>query len=392
MFSSRLNTSAEVNRITCRLRELRAADAPILDLTESNPTRAGIDYPADEIGRLLGDARALTYEPEPAGLPAAREAVAAYYAERGEAVDPARILLTASTSEGYAYLFKLLANPGEEVLVPRPSYPLFEFLAALESVKVVHYPLVYHGTWSIDLDALRHAITPRTRAIVIVNPNNPTGSFLKQDERDELIRLCHDHQLALVSDEVFSDYAFDDDPRRVRTLAGITDVLVFSLSGLSKVVGLPQIKLGWMTINGPEALRREACARMEFIADTYLSVSTPVQWAAAGLLALRPRIQNQIQCRMRRNLDHLRAAFGPESAIRVLNVEGGWYAVLQVPRIRSEEEWALTLLDQHVLVQPGFFYDFEAEAFLVVSLLTPEAVFTEGITRAAQHFRTEPRA
>jgi hypothetical protein len=380
MFSSRLNASTEVNRITRRLRELRAAGVPILDLTESNPTRAGIDYPASEIARLLADARSLTYEPEPAGLPSAREAVAGYYTERGEAVDPARILLTASTSEGYAYLFKLLANPGDEVLVPRPSYPLFEFLVALESVCVVRYPLAYHGTWDIDFDALRHAITARTRAIVIVNPNNPTGSFLKRDERDQLIRLGRDHRLAIVSDEVFSDYAFENDPQRAHTLADTGDILAFSLSGLSKVVGLPQLKLGWMTVNGPDPVRREAFERLEFIADTYLSVSTPVQWAAAGLLALRPRIQGQIQRRLRRNLDRLRVAFGAESAIRVLNVEGGWYAVLRVPRIRSEEEWALRLLDQHrVLVQPGFFYDFETEAFLVVSLLTPEPVFAEGI-------------
>jgi alanine-synthesizing transaminase len=388
MFSARLNASTEVNRITRRLRELRAAGTPVLDLTESNPTRAGIHYPAEEIARLLGDPRSLTYEPEPAGLPTAREAVAAYYAERGETVDPARILLTASTSEAYAYLFKLLANPGDEVLVPRPSYPLFEFLAALESVRVVHYPLTYHGTWAIDFDALRHAITARTRAIVVVNPNNPTGSFLKLDERDELIRICEEHRLALISDEVFSDYAFEDDPRRARSLAEITGVPVFSLSGLSKVVGLPQIKLGWMIVNS-----REGFERLEFIADTYLSVSTPVQWAAAGLLALRPDIQGQIQTRLQRNLDHLRATFGPESAVRVLNVEGGWYAIPQVPRIRSEEEWTLMLLDeQGVLVQPGFFYDFEAEAFLVVSLLTPELVFQEGISRAARQACTEPRA
>jgi len=385
MFSSRLNASAEVNRITRRLRELRAAGRPILDLTESNPTRAGIRYPGEEIARLLSDPRALTYEPEPAGLPAAREAVAAYYAERGERVDPARVLLTASTSEGYAYLFKLLADPGDEVLVPRPSYPLFDFLAELDSVRVTHYPLVYEGGWRIDFDALRHALTPRTRAIVVVNPNNPTGSFLKQDELDELIRICRDRDLAVVSDEVFSDYAFDDDSRRVRTLSQTDNVLTFSMSGLSKVVGLPQLKLGWMVLSGPDSVRREAFERLEFIADTYLSVSTPVQWAAAGLLALRQGIQGQIQRRVRRNLEHLRATFRAESAVRVLNVEGGWYATLQVPRTRSEEDWALTLLDGHgVLVQPGFFYDFETEAFLVVSLLTPEAIFSEAIVNVGR--------
>ena len=385
MFSSRLNTSAEVNRITRCLRELRAEGRPILDLTESNPTRAGIEYPATEIARLLTDTRSLTYEPEPAGLPAAREAVAAYYAGRGETVDPSRMLLTASTSEGYAYLFKLLANPGDEVLVPRPSYPLFEFLASLESVRVAQYPLVYDAAWRIDFDALRHAITPRTRAIVVVNPNNPTGSFLKLNERDELVRLCAEHSLAIISDEVFSDYAFDMAPDRVRTLANIGEVLTFSMSGLSKVVGLPQIKLGWMLVSGPDALRREAYERLEFIADTYLSVSTPVQWAAAGLLALQTEIQGQIQRRTCHNLCHLRALFGADSAVRTLHVEGGWYAVLQVPRIRSEEEWCLALLDRYgVLVQPGFFYDFESEAFLVVSLLTPQAVFAEGIEKVGR--------
>jgi hypothetical protein len=375
MFSSRLNTSAEVNRITRRLGELRAAGTSILDLTESNPTRAGIVYPATEIARLLSDARSLTYQPEPAGLPAAREAVARYYAERGESVDPGRILLTASTSEAYAWLFKLLADPGDEVLAPRPSYPLFDYLAALESVRVVQYPLVYHGAWTIDPDALRNAITPRTRAIVVVNPNNPTGSFLKRDEYETLVRLCLDRDLAIVSDEVFSDYALTDDPRRIPTLAAADDAPIFALSGLSKIAGLPQIKLGWMVVNRPEAM-----ARLEFIADTYLSVSAPAQWAAAGLLALRASIQSQIHARLRQNLQTLHERFGPESPMRVLHVEGGWYAIVQVPRVRSEEAWALALLEQkHVLVQPGYFYDFEAEAFLVVSLLTPQTAFAEGI-------------
>jgi aspartate/methionine/tyrosine aminotransferase len=384
MFSSRLNASSEINRSTQRLRERRAAGSPILDLTESNPTRAGIEYPTDEIARLLSDPRSLTYEPQPTGLLAAREGVAAYYTDRGESADPARILLTASTSEGYAYLFKLLANPGDEVLVPRPSYPLFEYLAALESVHVVQYPLIYDGAWAIDFNALRHAITPRTRAIIVVNPNNPTGSFLKQQEHEELIRICRDHGLAIVSDEVFSDYARHDDPNRVRTLSSTSEVLTFSLSGLSKVAGLPQIKLGWMVVNGPETLRRAAIERLEFIADTYLSVSTPVQWAAAGLLALRKGIQSQIETRVRHNLAVLCRAFGPESSNRVFNAEGGWYAIVQVPRVRTEEEWVLTLLDQQgVLVQPGFFFDFETEAFLVVSLLTREEVFKDGIGRWA---------
>ena len=379
MFSSRLNVSAGVNRITRRLGELRAAGTPIIDLTESNPTRAGIEYPAAEISRLLADSRALSYEPEPAGLPSAREAVARYYAERGQAVSPDRILLTSSTSEGYAWLFKLLADPGDEVLVPRPSYPLFDYLAALESVRVTQYPLIYDGAWRIDLDALRHSITPRARAIVVVNPNNPTGSFLRRDEYEALANLCRDHGLAIVSDEVFSDYALSDEPRRISTLAAFNDAPVFTLSGLSKIAGLPQLKLGWMLVNRPEAM-----ARLEFIADTYLSVSTPVQWAASGLLALRESIQRQILARLRANLRILQTQFGSGSPMRVLRVEGGWYAIVQVPRIRSEEEWTLMLLEQnHLLVQPGFFYDFENEAFLVLSLLTPETVFAEGIGKWA---------
>jgi len=260
--------------------------------------------------------------------------------------------------------------------VPRPSYPLFDYLAALESVRMVPYSLVYHGAWAIDFDTLRNAITPRTRAIVVVNPNNPTGSFLRRDEYEILVRLCRDNDLAIISDEVFSDYALTDDARRISTLAAADEVTIFSLSGLSKIAGLPQIKLGWMVVNRPEAM-----GRLEFIADTYLSVSTPVQWAAAGLLALRESIQTQIHARVRRNLQTLQARFGPESPMRALNVEGGWYAIIQVPRVRSEEEWTLDLLDRnHVLVQPGFFYDFEAEAFLVVSLLTPEEIFVRGIT------------
>ncbi len=373
MFSSRLGASAEVNRITRRLAALRESGAPILDLTESNPTRAGIEYPADDIASLLADPRALSYQPEPAGHPAAREAVARYYAERGARVPLDRILLTASTSEAYAYLFKLLADPGDEVLVPRPSYPLFEFLATLECVRAVQYPLAYHGAWEIDFSALHRAITPRTRAIVLVNPNNPTGSLIGSDELPQLIALCRDHGLAIISDEVFSDYTLASRPNSVRSLVNLDDVLTFSMSGLSKVVGLPQMKLGWIVVSGPDRLRREAVQRLEFIADIWLSVSTPVQLAAPGLLALRTNIQAQICARLRRNL----AAFDE----RPLFVEAGWYAVLRVPRIRTEEEWVLELLDKGVLVQPGFFYDFETEAFLVLSLLTPETVFAEGVHR-----------
>ena len=381
MFSDRFHWDLEPNRLARLLRDKRRAGVPILDLTESNPTRAGLSYPR-EIVDSLADPRALTYDPQPCGSIEAREAVCRYYADRGHAVEPDRVLLTASTSEAYAYLFKLLANPGDEVLAPRPSYPLFEFLAAMESLRVAPYPLVYHGGWSIDCEALAAAVTDRTRAIILVNPNNPTGSFLKRDELRFLTGLCQACGLALISDEVFADYAFAWDAGRVHTLAGSSETLEFSMSGLSKVAGLPQMKLGWIVIAGPAALRAEAQEKLELIADTYLSVGTPVQHAAPRLLELGQAVQAQIASRVRGNLDLLRSAIGAESACRVLAVEGGWCATLQVPRVRKEEEWALELLgEDNVLVQPGFFYDFESEAFLVVSLLTEPEMFREGCGR-----------
>jgi aspartate/methionine/tyrosine aminotransferase len=356
------------------LREKRRAGAAILDLTESNPTHAGFSYP-EEIVQALADPRALRYDPQPAGSLAAREAVCRYYAETGHTVAPDQVVLTASTSEAYQYLFKLLADPGDEVLVPRPSYPLFEYLATMESLHVVSYPLVYHGGWSIDCGALAAAVTGRTRAIVLVNPNNPTGSFLKRDE----LRFLQSLGRTLISDEVFADYAFTEDVRRVRTLAATTETLSFSMSGLSKIAGLPQMKLGWIAISGPAAESAEAMEKLEWIADTYLSVSTPVQQAAPRLLELGKGIQTQIAARVRANLAWLQSAIAADSPCRILTVEGGWYATLQVPRIRREEEWALDLLEQdNVLVQPGFFFDFESEAFLVLSLLTEPHTFREG--------------
>jgi aspartate/methionine/tyrosine aminotransferase len=376
MFSSRLQWDLRPNRIAIALEAKRRADSPILDLTESNPTRAGFVYPATEIAEALCDPRSMVYEPQAAGSIEARAAVAAYYRARGHEVPPERILITASTSESYAYLFKLLANPGDEVLVPRPSYPLFEYLAALESVRVVPYPLVYHGGWSVDLDALGHSLSSLTRAIVLVNPNNPTGSFLKKEELARLAGLG----LPLISDEVFADYAFDSDPRRVATLAGVDQTLTFCLSGLSKVSGLPQMKLGWIVAGGSEAGR--AREHLELIADTYLSVSTPMQHAMPRLLEAGVAVQGQIASRVSANLDFLRQAAGREPACQVLEIEGGWYATLRIPRTRSEEEWTLELLNHdNVLVQPGFFYDFDSEAYLVLSLLTSSEVFREGAER-----------
>ena len=312
-------------------------------------------------------------------MPVARAAVSGYYLG---GITPDRIVLTAGTSEAYAFVFKLLAEPGDQVLVPSPSYPLFDYLAALDSVRVVQYPLVYHGSWNIDFHALTRAITSRSRAIVLVNPNNPTGSFLKQSELSPLLALCREHNLALISDEVFADYAIRDDPRLVRSLTGIDEVLTFCLSGLSKVAALPQLKLGWIVTGGPPVDREKALERLELIADTYLSVGAPVQWAAPALLGLRAPLQRQILARVLANRSFLASQIGPTSPWNLLATEGGWYAVLEAPRIHSEEEWVLNLLTgDGVLVQPGFFFYFEREAFLVIRLLTPEDVFREGIRR-----------
>ncbi len=382
MFSRRLHWDLRPNRLSERIAVLRRAGAPILDLTESNPTRAGLSYPSSEILPALAGEASLAYDPQPAGSLEARAAVAGYYRERGRSVAEDRIVLTTSTSESYAWLFKLLCDPADEVLVPRPSYPLFEFLATLEAVRVVQYRLALHGAWSVDLDSLRAAITPRTRALVVVNPNNPTGSFLKRSELDCLLRLASEHSIAIISDEVFADYAHAPDARRVTTLAGVDAALAFSLSGLSKIAGLPQMKLGWIVLSGPADLRERTRERLELIADTYLSVCTPVQQAAPALMHSGASVREQISARVTGNIEALRAAAAAAPACEVLNVEGGWYATVRVPRTRTEEEWCLELLDRDgVLVQPGFFYDFETEAFLVLSLLTPETDFREGIRR-----------
>jgi len=382
MFSSRLDWELPSNALSLLLAEKRARGGAILDLTESNPTRAGLDYDSAAILAALADPAALTYEPAPAGLPAAREAVASYYATRGERVSPDRVVLTASTSEAYSLAFKILADPGDEVLVPRPSYPLFDYLARLESLTVRQYPLHYHDGWWIDFPVLESAIGPRTRAVVVVNPNNPTGSFLKREESNRLLDLAERHSLAIISDEVFADYAFAVDENRVESLADARRGLVFCLSGLSKIIGLPQLKLGWIVVSGAEHLQRQALARLELIADTYLSVGAPVQHAAARLLRLREQLQAQLIRRLRGNLEQLQ-----QSSAHTLAVEGGWYAIIRPPALRTEEQWALSLLqDDDVLVQPGYFYDFETEPFLVLSLLPPPASFREGLARLLRRF------
>ena len=388
MFSSRVPRDFQPNRLTQALDAARRAGTPILDLTISNPTEAGFEY-TPEIVRAFDDPQSLRYEPTPAGLSAARAAVAQYYSARGATVEPERILLTASTSEAYAYLFKLLADPGDQVLVPRPSYPLFDCLAAMESVRLCSYPLSYQGRWTMDVEALAARITDRTRAVILVNPNNPTGSFLKRAELQRLAPLCAERRIALISDEVFSDYAFENDPERVTTLAGAEECLAFSMSGLSKIAGLPQMKLGWIVASGPPPLRGQALERLEWIADTYLSVGTPVQHAAGRLLAAGESVQRQIRERTKENLRFARHLLAGSSA-SLLATEGGWYGIVQIPRVRTEEEWALDLLAKcHLLVQPGFFYDFESEAFVVVSLLPKPTDFQAGLQRLSRFLQSE---
>ncbi len=383
MFSSRFHWDLRPNTLTALLRAKRAAGAAILDLTESNPTNAGFPYPAEEISSALSDPHSLHYEPAPAGLATAREAVARDY--YGGAVDPSRILLTASTSEAYAYLIKLLMDPGDELLVPRPSYPLFEFLAAMESVRIAPYPLSYREGWSIDLDVLSAAVTDRTRAVALVNPNNPTGSFVKRSELAGLIEMCTARKLAIVSDEVFLDYPFGADAERAGSLIAVDSVLTFALSGLSKVAGLPQMKLAWIVTGGPAAERAAAVERLELIADTYLSVATPVQHALPRLLSAGAGIREQIRARTRRNLETL-VSSTKNSVNATLPVEGGWYATVRIPRVRTEEQWTLELLDRrNVLVQPGYFYDFDRDGLLVLSLLPPPGIFEEGTRRLLKH-------
>lgn len=376
------------NRLSRLAEEKRRSGARILDLTESNPTRAGIEYPEDLLAPLA-DPAGLVYTPLPLGLPEARRAVADDFRRRGHELQPERVLLTASTSEAYSFLFKLLLDPGDVVLVPRPSYPLFDFLARLEGAATASYDLDYDDEWHLSVARLAERVTAKTRAVCVVNPNNPTGSFLKKDEAARLLGLCAGRGLALISDEVFADYAFGDDPRRASSLAADGEALVFSLGGLSKSCGLPQLKLGWIAVSGPAAARGEALSLLELIADSYLSVSTPVQRAARHLLARLPELQAPIQARVTANLGLLkRLADG--SPATLLRVEGGWYAVLQVPRTLSEEERVLRLLERRdVLVHPGFFFDFPGEAYLVLSLLPREAEFARGVEAVLRDVREE---
>jgi hypothetical protein len=390
-FSSRFEKwNLQTNRLSLSLEEKKQKGVKIFDLTESNPTAVGFDYPADDILQALAQPQSLRYEPNPRGLLSTRLAVAEYYRHRGELdnrygelVEPEQIHLTASTSEAYTFLFKLLTDPGQNILVPQPSYPLFDFLAGLEGIELVPYHLVYEKEeWRIDFESIADAITEQTRAIIWVNPNNPTGSFIKREEAAQLQQICAAQQLALIVDEVFSDYAFLPSLNRRTSFLGVTEVLTFVMSGLSKILGLPQMKLGWIVVNGPEKLRRQAEEYLELIADTYLSVSTPVQHAAPQWLEMAATLQEQIRRRVHANLFFLQTQLDDHPTCRLLRAEGGWYAILQSDAFIPEDDLILTLLDNdNVLVHPGYFFDFENEGFLIISLLPPAEIFHEGVLR-----------
>jgi aspartate/methionine/tyrosine aminotransferase len=387
MFSDRVPRQLTANRLARALQARRGEGRAVIDLTESNPTRAGFDYPGDLLTRLA-DVRSLAYEPSPLGRSEARRAIARDYERQGLSVPPERIVLTVSTSEAYSLLFKLLADGGDEVLVPRPSYPLFDQLIDLDLVAGRPYDLVYHGAWSIDFDSFERAFSPRTRVVILVSPNNPTGSFVSREELERVTTYCASREVAIVADEVFNDYELEPGARdRAGRAAACSKALTFALGGLSKSVGLPQVKLGWIAVGGPDDLVGRALERLELICDTYLSVSTPVQVAADDLLERGAAVRRQIAARVSGNYRQLRTLAAMVPSCRLQASEGGWYAVVQVPSLEPEEDLVLRLLAQDgVLAHPGYFFDFQRESFVVVSLLTREEVFAEGIGRLLRHF------
>ena len=380
MFSDRTNWKLTRNRLTEALDEVRSSGARVIDLTVSNPTRVGLRYDEPLILQSLASPRAMDYDPQPKGLLAAREAVAAYY--RGEhhvhGLEPERLILTTSTSEGYSFVFRLLCNPGDELLVPKPSYPLFEFLADLQDVRLVPYELIYDHGWQMDFPSLEKMATARTRGVVVVHPNNPTGSYVQAAEVEMLNSFCREHGLVVIADEVFLDYRLGNAAHR--SFSENREVLTFTLSGLSKIAALPQMKVAWVVTSGPEDEAAESMGRLEVIADTYLSMNAPMQWATPALLGQRRNIQRQLLERVQNNLAELDRQLAAQKACQRLKVEGGWYAVLRVPVTRSDEELAIELMrEKSVLVHPGHFYDFPNDGYLVLSLITPEQEFGAGM-------------
>jgi aspartate/methionine/tyrosine aminotransferase len=390
MFSRRTAWNLVTNRYTEALEEHRRTGRELLDLTASNPTTIGLSYREDELLRSLVQREALTYQPAAQGLLSARDAIAAYYSGKRSRVTAEDLILTTSTSEAYSFVFRLLCDPSDVVLVPTPSYPLFDFLGDLNDVKLVPYELVYDHGWQIDFESVRLAISrgqsegARCRGVLVVHPNNPTGSYVKQREVSELSRICATNDMAIIADEVFLDYSVGD--RVPLTFSANIEALTFTLSGLSKISCLPQMKVAWIATTGPEAHTSEALARLAVISDTYLSMNAPTQLAVPTMLGERQNVQPQIMRRVRGNLVELDGQLATQNLCRRMAVEGGWYAVLQVPVLGSDEDLAIALLrDSAVLLHPGHFYNFPGQGYLVASLITPAAEFAEGIRRAL-HF------
>lgn len=385
MFSKRTDWKLSPNRFTTAEREIRASGVKLLDLTASNPTRVGIHYDADAILSALCNPESLDYDPQPKGLVQARHAIVNYYREQHDAfeVNPEHIILTTSTSEAYSYLFRLLCNSDDEILVPKPSYPLFDFLADLEDVKLIPFPLIYDHGWQIDFPSLYKMVNQRTRAVVLVHPNNPTGSYVRSEEIPILNSFCREYDLALIVDEVFLDYPHDGASRS--SFVSNRNALTFTLSGLSKISGLPQMKVAWVAATGPEGQVARALERLEVIADTFLSLNAPVQHAISVLLEQRKNVQPVLLDRLRVNLEELDRQLSSHASVKRLDVEGGWYAVLRVPVTQSDEDLAIEIMRKcSVLVHPGHFYDFPADGYLVVSLIAPMGEFREGIRRVLE--------
>jgi aspartate/methionine/tyrosine aminotransferase len=398
-FSRRLPAARAPNRLALLLRQRREADRPTLDLTETNPTAAGLQWPSSRLESLLVPETA-GYRPTPRGLAAARQAVATDMgggAGSRPAPDPGRVILTASTSEAYAYLFKLLCDPGDEILVPAPGYPLFEHLASLEAVRAVPYPITLEDRWRLEPSAVEAAITPRSRGVVMITPHNPTGWILSCREQEAMVRLAVERNLPLVADEVFADYVFEgsphwqedgaagDAPAPPLALAG-DEGLLFSLGGLSKGAGLPQMKIAWLVAGGGTGPVTAALDRLEWIADTQLSVATPQQLALPVWLSEAVTFRQKLRRRLQRNRRRLLAELNGRGGSRVLPSGGGWSAVLRLPAVRSDEEDCVALLEEYdLLVHPGYFFDFPAGTYLVVSLLPEPRVFAEGVKRLSAY-------
>lgn len=381
MFSYRTNWKLSTNRYTQTLEDTRRSGVRLLDLSASNPTRCGLQYDTEAILSAFQDPSALTYEPQPKGLLSARKEVANYYLNDHKAsIDPEAIILTTSTSEAYSFVFKLLCNPLDEVLVAKPSYPLVDFLAELQDVALVPYFLQYAHGWMVDFKSIERARTDRTRAILLVHPNNPTGSYLSPEEMSRVNAICRERELVLIVDEVFLDYPFYGNSRE--SFVANREVLTFTLSGLSKISALPQTKVAWLICTGPDELVKAAVERLEVISDTYLSLNAPTQLAVPTLLGQRHSMQKQLSERVRSNRAELASQLVRHKSCNLLESDGGWYAVLHVPVDKSDEDLAIQLIsEQHVIAHPGHFFDFPKDGFLVLSLIASPAEFREGVTR-----------